>query len=251
MADAVREIAPGARLIAAVGVPGLVLEEAAADAEDPALDLLGPEHAAVARAVMKRRREFATVRACARRALARLGEPPAPILRGERGAPVWPDGIVGSMTHCEGYRAAAVARSRHVLSVGIDAEPAGPLPPGVLDLIARPEERARLAGLDAGRPGIPWDRLLFTAKEAVYKTWFPVARRRLDFHQAEVVLRAGPDGSAGTFTARLLTADPALPEALPGHWLHAAGPGLLLAAIALPAPPRSVPDLEPAGSPAP
>jgi 4'-phosphopantetheinyl transferase EntD len=235
-----RDAQPGARLVAATRARGIAWEEAASDRRDAERELLAPERDAVARAVPARKREFATVRGCARRALARLGEAPAPILPGERGAPRWPAGIVGSMTHCAGYRAAAVARSSDVLSIGIDAEPAEPLPPGVLDLVALPAERAALAELGAAHPRIPWDRLLFTAKEAVYKTWFPLTRRRLDFHQAEIALR--PDagdtsGTSGTFTARLLTTHPALPDVLPGHWLRtdAPAPGLLLAAIALPA----------------
>jgi 4'-phosphopantetheinyl transferase EntD len=60
-------------------------------------------------AVDSRLREFATGRSCARQALAGLGLAPAPILRGAKREPLWPAGIVGSITHCRGYRAAAVA----------------------------------------------------------------------------------------------------------------------------------------------
>lgn len=61
------------------------------------------EAAAVACSVEKRRREFAAVRVCARSAMTALGLPPQSVLPGERGAPRWPDGFVGSMTHCERY----------------------------------------------------------------------------------------------------------------------------------------------------
>src|SRR5829696_6355628 len=98
--------------------------------------LFPEECAVIASAVEKRQREFATVRYCARAALAKLGVPPSPLLPGDRGAPNWPDGIVGSMTHCERFRAAAVARSSEVLTIGIDAEPNDHLPEGVLPLIA-------------------------------------------------------------------------------------------------------------------
>ncbi|WP_158717200.1 4'-phosphopantetheinyl transferase family protein [Streptomyces sp. NRRL F-4474] len=77
-------------------------------------------------AVAARRREFATVRRCARQSLAALGIPPMPLLPGERGAPLWPRGTVGSMTHCLGYRAAAAARADEITALGIDAEPHQP-----------------------------------------------------------------------------------------------------------------------------
>ncbi|MGN5635089.1 4'-phosphopantetheinyl transferase family protein [Streptomyces sp. AC154] len=66
-------------------------------------DTLFPEEAAqVARSTPARRAEFTSVRACARRAMTRLGRAPVPVLRGPRGAPLWPPGLVGSMTHCQG-----------------------------------------------------------------------------------------------------------------------------------------------------
>jgi len=202
--------------------------------DDPPQARLYPaEEAAVAAAVDKRRREFATVRHCARLAMAELGVPPAPILPGERGAPGWPDTVVGSMTHCAGYRAAAVALASDVLSLGIDAEPHGPLPAGVERVVALPAEREHLRQLAAAHPHIHWDRLLFSAKESVYKTWFPLARRWLGFEDAELRI----DPGTGTFLATLLVPGPMLPAgelaAITGRWL--ARDGLVVTAIALPA----------------
>lgn len=202
--------------------------------EDPPGATLYPEEeAAMARAVPRRRGEFAAGRACARAALARLGLPAVPILPGPRGAPQWPPGVVGTITHCDGYRAAAVAHARDVLTLGLDAEPDGPLPGGVLDAVSLAEERDRLPGLAAAAPQVPWDRLLFCAKEAVYKAWFPLAGRWLGFEEA--VITFTPD--AGTFTARLLAPGPAVGgrplDGFSGRWL--ARGGLLLAAIAVPA----------------
>lgn len=174
---------------------------------DASEDSLWPaERAVVSRAVPKRRIEFATVRACARSALAELGVPPAPILPGPRGAPGWPAGIVGSMTHCAGYRGAAVASDRCAASIGIDAEPHAPLPDGVLDAIARPEERSWLAELAASAPQVHWDRLLFSIKESVYKAWFPLTGSWLDFDEASVAV----EPSAGAFTAVLQVPGPML-----------------------------------------
>jgi 4'-phosphopantetheinyl transferase EntD len=201
--------------------------------DPPGATLFPEEEAAMARAVPRRRGEFAAGRACARAALAQLGLPAAPILPGPRGAPQWPPGVVGTITHCDGYRASAVAHARDVLTLGLDAEPDGPLPGGVLEAVSLAEERDRLPGLAAAAPHVPWDRLLFCAKEAVYKAWFPLAGRWLGFEEAAITF--APD--AGTFTARLLVPGPAVGgrplDGFSGRWL--ARGGLLLAAIAVPA----------------
>lgn len=195
----------------------------------PDVDLFPEEEHVVARAVDKRRREFATVRYCARRALATLGRPAAPLLPGERGAPGWPQGVVGSMTHCDGYRAAAVAEQTDVTSLGIDAEPHGALPDGVLDAVSLPTERKHLAELAASHPEVHWDRLLFSAKEAVYKTWFPLTHSWLGFEDAEVEFL--PD--TARFRVRLLppAAGPETrtPHTFHGRWL--ATEGLVVTAV--------------------
>ncbi|MEV4437194.1 4'-phosphopantetheinyl transferase superfamily protein [Streptomyces sp. NPDC049555] len=206
--------------------------------EDPAQTpaLFPEEEALIARAVDKRRREFSTVRACARTALGRLGVAPAAIIPGQRGAPQWPQGVIGSMTHCAGYRGAAVALAGDVLTIGVDAEPNLPLPQGgVRDLVTRPEEHGWLARLEAERPSVHWDRLVFSAKESVYKAWFPLTRQWLDFQDA--VIEVDPD--AGTFTARVLKAEPLRAATggrlagFEGRWL--VRDGLVLTAIAVPA----------------
>jgi 4'-phosphopantetheinyl transferase EntD len=208
---------------------GVVAAEAFDDSAEP--DLFPEERAVVARAVPSRQREFATTRRGARLAMARLGIPPVPLLPGDAMAPQWPAAVVGSMTHCAGYRAAAVARSSAVRSIGIDAEPDEPLPEGVIDLVALPSERAHLAGLRASRPGVHWDRLLFSCKESVYKAWFPLARQWLGFDGATVRI----DPVARTFTADLLLPGPVVDGAVlrgfSGRWL--ARGGLLLTVISM------------------
>ena len=201
-------------------------------ADPPDVALFPEELAVVASAVDKRRREFTTARHCARKALRGLGLPPVPIGAGERGAPRWPPGIVGSITHCAGYGAAAVARACDIRAIGLDAEPNQPLPAGVLDAISIVRERARLAHLTALAPGNCWDRLLFSAKESVYKAWFPLTRRSLGFDEADITIGA----TTGTFEARLLVAAPVGRGQLTsftGRWL--ADDGLLLTAVTAPA----------------
>jgi 4'-phosphopantetheinyl transferase EntD len=176
---------------------GVAVAEVFSDLPDAVL--MPAEEELVHRYVEKRRLEFTTTRHCARRALGELGIAPVPILKGERGAPVWPPDTVGSMTHCTGYRAAAVAHGADVLTIGIDAEHNAPLPDDVHDNIALTTEQLREHELRRRNPDIHWDRLLFSAKESVYKAWFPLTRRWLGFEEADIVLH--PDGS---FTAEIL-----------------------------------------------
>jgi 4'-phosphopantetheinyl transferase EntD len=177
-----------------------------------------------------REAEFLTGRHLARRALRRLGAPDVPIARGADRQPLWPPGIVGSITHCAGYCAAAVAAGDAVASVGIDAEPHGPLAAGVLDRIALPDELAWIRA-HAGA-GVHWDRLLFCAKEAVFKTWFPLTGRWLGFDGARITFE--PSGTA--FEAELLVAPPHVngvpAPRFPGR--YAVGAGHVVTAVALP-----------------
>jgi 4'-phosphopantetheinyl transferase EntD len=191
------------------------------------------EECVVGRAVEKRRREFTTARACAREALAQLGQPHQAIPSGEKGEPLWPAGIVGSITHCDGYRACAVARAGDLVTVGVDAEPNQPLPDGLLGDIALPEEQEWLRYLARQAPEAHWDRLLFSIKESIYKAWFPLAQRWLGFEDAVVAI----DRQQQSFTAHLLVPGPFLGgrelRRFRGTWLVAEG--LILAAIAMPA----------------
>jgi 4'-phosphopantetheinyl transferase EntD len=201
-------------------------------ADPPGLAPLPEEEPLIAKSVAKRRNEFITVRYCARIALGELGLPPVPILKGDKGEPCWPDGVVGSLTHCAGYRGAVVGRSAAVRSVGIDAEPHDVLPNGVLDAISLPQERTEIP--QAMPEGLHWDRILFCAKEATYKAWFPLTKRWLGFEDAHISFEAdGP--AAGTFVSRILIDAEALSgpplTTLQGRW--AVERGLVLTAIAL------------------
>ncbi|MBB6571214.1 4'-phosphopantetheinyl transferase superfamily protein [Kribbella sandramycini] len=179
----------------------------------PLHTLLPAEYAAIARAVPKRRAEFATVRHCAREALARLGHPAAPIGNGKDREPLWPDGVVGSLTHCEGYRAAAVTSSPRIASIGIDAEVHQPLPDGVDQGVTVAAEVPMLRRLAAEYPAIHWGRVLFSAKESIYKAWYPLTQAWLDFTDCELVI----DPEHGTFTGRILLPGTAI-AGFDGRW---------------------------------
>lgn len=198
----------------------------------PGTGLFPEEEALIARATQKRRQEFAAGRECAREALAALGVGKMPILRGYRGAPQWPEGIAGSITHCPGYCATAVARTSDLAAIGLDAEPNATLPGGVLEMVTQPAERARLRDLAAAQSEIAWDCLLFCAKEAVYKAWFPLTGRWLGFADADITINA----TDNTFHARLLVpvpelGVPGLDGGFTGRWLSR--DNLIVTAIAV------------------
>ncbi|MEV6768287.1 4'-phosphopantetheinyl transferase Npt [Nocardia sp. NPDC051030] len=190
----------------------------------------------IERAVEKRRRDFIGARYCARQALAELGEPAVAIGKNEDGSPIWPRGIVGSLTHCEGYKGAVLAHKLRFRSVGIDAEPHQQLPDGVLDSVSLPAERTWLRAALPGT-GLHLDRLLFCAKEATYKTWRPLTGRWLGFEDAHITFTVEDEsaaGGSGTFHTELLipgqTTDGGAPlKFFDGRWVIT--DGLILTAI--------------------
>jgi 4'-phosphopantetheinyl transferase EntD len=199
--------------------------------EAPDGHLFPEEEKIIAHALPTRRREYAAVRSCARACLERLGYARVPILPGVGGAPTWPAGVQGSMTHCTGYAAAAVGPHPRISAIGIDAEPDAPLPDGVLDLVATPAEQDRLAATRPAADGPNWDRLLFSAKEAVYKAWFPLVGEWLDHQDAEIHFHP----HEATFTA-LLSRDGLIVNGrqircLHGRWIRKRG--ILITAVVL------------------
>ncbi|WP_159625657.1 4'-phosphopantetheinyl transferase family protein [Actinomyces sp. zg296] len=215
-----------ARLLTEI-VPGSV---SVAETREELDEALHGEEAALAERMSDRRcREFTTVRGCARRALRGLGHRRPPMVPGGAGEPAWPAGVVGSMTHCERYRAAAVARQEDVDCLGIDAEPNAPLPAGVLARVATtPEEIGGLGRLAAERPDVAVDRLLFSVKESLYKAWYPREARWLGFGDALVRL------ADGEFTADLTDPRPGgRTRRLHGRWIFAEG--TIATAVVVPA----------------
>lgn len=153
-------------------------------AEPPGEDLWPIEAEAVASAVEVRRREFAIGRGCARQAMAGLGRPPEAIPVGSDREPVWPDGLIGSITHTRRLAGAAVAPSGGGRSFGIDFEVAGRVDQSLVGQLLTARERDRYAAApDATAPTV-----IFSAKEAIYKATFPLTRCWLGFEDVEVTL---------------------------------------------------------------
>ncbi len=158
-------------------------------------DVFAAEAAAMARAVPKRRAEFFAGRSAAHRAMRALGHSPGPVTMGEDRAPVWPAGLVGSISHCSDTCVALVAEAARYRAVAVDIEPDADLPDDVIDTICLPSERMNLPKQGWGRMA----RLIFSAKETVYKLQYPISRKMLEFSDVEVVV----DVVSGKFEARV------------------------------------------------
>lgn len=149
--------------------------------EEPRAD----EAAMVRKAIARRRRQFAAGRACAHRALARLGVEHFSLLNGEDRAPIWPAGIIGTLTHTDHFAAVAVARADEVRALGLDVEPDEPLNPDILHRICFEEERAWLATLPE-EESLRVAKLIFSAKESAYKAQYAITRTYLGFEAMQV-----------------------------------------------------------------
>lgn len=155
-------------------------------------DSLYPEELAlVMRAVDKRRREFSTGRWLARAGMLRMGIPVGPVSSGELREPLWPPGMIGSLSHSGNTCAFVGAPTSRYLGVGLDLELSAPPKAELANLILCPAEPPGWRD-----PGLL--RLVFSAKEALYKCLHPVVRTFFDFHDVHLQL----DFAAGAFSAR-------------------------------------------------
>ena len=135
-----------------------------------------------------RRRASGAARLAARRLLPELnGDAAAPLPRSTSGAPAWPDSFVGSLAHDDSYGAAAIGRRGALVGIGIDIEPAEPLPADLVDFVLTPPERRETSADPVAQ------RLVFAAKEAVYKAIHPLDGSALEY--ADITIRLF-DGAA-------------------------------------------------------
>lgn len=171
-------------------------------------DSLYPEEAtAVAKAAPKRKSQFAAGRACARRALERLGLQGTAIAINDDRSPHWPEGIVGSISHSDQCCIAVVAYYGEIASVGVDVESSAPLAAQLESAVLSSEESRQLEAY--GAPGrLSWAKVAFSAKESLYKCYRPVTGRFLGFHDARIEL----DPARGHVFMELTRSD--LPDAL-------------------------------------
>lgn len=196
---------------------------------DAPLPLYPREATAIAHATPKRRREFAAGRWCARRALARLGVAPGPLLNGADRAPHWPAGMTGSISHTDAYVVAVAAPRELFRSLGVDAEPSEPLEEELWQTVCTLAERRWLAmQMPAERGRLA--RLIFCAKECVYKWQYPLTGAFLEFLDMELSI----DRQRWRFAATLLReAGVEVPRCTTVRGRFALDAGLIVAGVAL------------------
>ncbi|WFE75120.1 4'-phosphopantetheinyl transferase [Roseinatronobacter sp. S2] len=169
-----------------------------ADPKAPMPRLMGDEVLAIEQVAARRAREFAAGRAAARSAMEQLGHMPRPVLHGDDRAPIWPAGMTGSITHTDHDALAVVTDDPAILALGLDMEPTAPLEPNLWPVICTQNDLLWLAGLGPTQRG-NFVKLLFSAKEAVYKAQYQISRCMLDFHALDLT----PDLASGRFVATL------------------------------------------------
>ena len=155
----------------------------------PAAALLPEEQQFLSRAVPKRVHEFAAGRVCARAALAKLGYAGGPLLMSADRAPLWPAGTTGSITHTDTFCAAAVAPSRQIRALGLDAEPARSVKPELWRRICTARELALLQAQDE-QSALAAATLIFSAKEAFYKCQHFLTGQWLGFSDVSITVEA-------------------------------------------------------------
>jgi len=157
--------------------------------------LFPEERAAMTRAVPARRAEFSTGRVLARELLTALGFDPAPLAPDPDRTPQWPEGVVGSIAHADGVCVVAAARANKIAGVGIDVESEEPLEYESFKVVCTPIERTRIERFRSG--GGTFAKMIYCAKEAAYKCWYPIARAPLEFQDVTTEV----DFKRGNFAA--------------------------------------------------
>jgi 4'-phosphopantetheinyl transferase EntD len=193
--------------------------------------LAAEERSDIENAVLKRQREFIAGRTSARIALAQMGYANQPVPRKVSRAPLWPEGVVGSISHNSHYCVAVTSSSSRYKGVGIDIESPVGLSPDLVDLVCTSKEKEFLIHRpDPVRGKLA--KLFFSAKESVYKCIFPIFKEPLEFEDVEIVfdleartfqaiLKTGAHGRVKTINGRFASSDKllltlaVLPSSLP------------------------------------
>ncbi len=157
--------------------------------------LLPEERNIISKTISGRQEEFASGRWCARKALEKLSDAQHLILAGNKGEPLWPEGICGSISHTEGAYCAAVAFSTKYNSLGIDIENIQrKIKDCTVQLIVNNDEFAWLS--EAGEKRKEYEKLTFCAKESVFKLLYPIIKHHFSFPSISIL----PPSAKGYFS---------------------------------------------------
>ena len=203
------------------------------DPRAPDAVLWPAEAVAIARATPARKAEFAAGRAAARSAMQALGHPPQAVLSGADRAPIWPDGLTGSISHTGDTCIAAMAEVSALRSIGVDIEEDSALEADLIPHVCTLAERAWLATQPEADRG-PLAKLIFSAKECAYKCQYVVTRTLIDFAALEIT----PDLDTGQFEATFTCDVAPITSGTRLHGRFALLPGLIVTAMGLSRSPR-------------
>lgn len=167
-----------AALIEGLLPPGVAFHECPPEPDFVQLHPLENRQLATRDMSVRRRRDYALGRWCAHEAMAAFDRSQEPLLTGTSRAPAWPEGLIGSITHCNTYCAAAVAKLEEFAGIGIDAEQWRNFPSDIQKHVAT-EEEFRLSNLDLS--DMVSLALFFSAKESLFKALNPMTGLFFDF----------------------------------------------------------------------
>ncbi|MDT9001115.1 4'-phosphopantetheinyl transferase superfamily protein [Paucibacter sp. APW11] len=180
--------------------------------------LMPEERALVERAVAKRQREFTAGRNCARTAMRTLGlseKDLGAIGVGRHREPLFPSGVIGSITHTDDFCAAAMSRTGGAIaSLGIDVDANTALDAALVPMVMQPDEMA------VWQEAVPTTChaaiLAFSIKEAFFKAFFPLCQCYLEFGDARLVPTSSGTGADGIGRVTLTVPDRRLAALLDG-----------------------------------
>lgn len=167
---------------------GIAIAERFGDG-DPS-GLVAGERPRIVRAALIRAREFAAGRNCAQQAAAHFGIEDGTIGVRADHRPQWPPALTGSLTHTEGYTAAALGPQRRYRAIGIDAERIGGVSRDLWSYLLLPTETdwlERQLVLEQAAMAT----LIFSAKEAFYKCQYEVTQQWLEFKDVRMQFLQG------------------------------------------------------------
>ncbi|MFI5157214.1 MAG: 4'-phosphopantetheinyl transferase [Sphingobacteriales bacterium] len=143
------------------------------------------EYKYIESAIEKRKTEFSTGRFCAKKALENIGLFEKEILVGTNREPLWPEGILGSISHCDNFTGAVVGCTDKIVSIGIDIENIGGIKSNVWDVIYTTSEQQFLTNTPTNKVDL-FSTLIFSFKESLYKFQYPITGIYLDFKDVEI-----------------------------------------------------------------
>ncbi len=144
------------------------------------VELCFEENQIVSKSSNRRKREFSAGRAIAKTLLKKYGIKNYPVLSGTNREPVWPKGVIGSISHCDDFCFVAIAQEKNYKSIGIDIEKLTPIEPDIEEYVCTEAERKWIQEQNYEKK-LMLSKLIFCAKESAFKCCFPIVQKYIDF----------------------------------------------------------------------